>query len=1138
MSENSYRNRIVQLVKSEFIGPCPDENPVEDGEEVIERRHDADSPLSRYSVGILYPQMRILDELGEIGIDDGGNDEMVEEDEDEDNNPPSLETELQGASADDEPQDDPVSLSNTYHQSAASITLRVAPNCSGIRAIIAYATYTKSSERDGGKVKTKYRRCPHQAELPFSSAELPDGRRQLVRALPSDSEQAKLQLIVTSRTTSDPRTKGMLTFSLVNVAQSSEGHDDTEKCAFQTEMSIFSSEPLLPILDSPKDRSNDFDYWNNQLLYRNTLTYGIGHGCAACWDQSAKSVHEVRIDFMPSYEVRPVVPGAPHLVFDMMEMSTTSNKSQAIVSLTNLCSAYEAWIAEIEQRTVELPPDLVAAATSNIKSCKECLLRMKEGVRLLQSDGLTYQAFALMNEAMLLQQLHYRLPLAKWEGGKNGGYVGLAVKPILHDCSTWPTNGVFGRWRTFQIAFILMNLKSMRDEDCDERNIIDLIWFPTGGGKTEAYLGLTAFTLFIRRLLDRDNAGVTVLMRYTLRLLTTQQFERASSLICACETIRERMPEVLGTEKFSIGLWVGNSTSPNRREDASEQLKKMRTSESSDNPFVLLKCPWCGAQMGIVDEGSRRKRDRVVLGYENVRHGARRRGGVHFRYVCSNPSCHFSEHGAGELPIFCIDDDIYQQRPSLVIGTVDKFAAISTTSATRNLFGRGDNPSSPPDLIIQDELHLISGPLGSMVGFYETAIDVLCTDANNHRAKIVGSTATISHAKEQCASLYGRSPELVEQFPPSGIDADDSFFAVEESDPERPGRLYVGLCAPGCSMAMSVINLFASLLLSHDVFANDESPEVLDGYKTNLAYFNSLRELGQAATWISGNIAENLEAMQRRRWRKDPNCNGRYASSITSCELTSRVPSNEIPPALKRLETPYIGSNSKDRAVDICLATNMISVGVDISRLALMTIDGQPKTTSEYIQASSRVGRGSNPGLVFTIYSPTKPRDKSHYEDFQRYHSRLYCNVEPTSVTPFSAPVRDRALRALLVALVRQLCPIKKQDDPRDVSPELFKRVVQIIVDRTSVVDNSEVEPTKKQAARLIDEWASWRPQEYMSKPSDEITPLIMRTDSKVNKSWNIERIWEVPSSMRSVDASCVVRLLSGKYYGGGNDGI
>lgn len=1120
---NDYRRAILDLVRSEFVGPCPNENPVEDGEEVIEY----DSPLSRYSVGILYPQELVVSEATDIQDESDVASSSEEKDIADEGGHGSIlgDIDAGGGTADEEPEDDPINLANAYHQSAVSLTVKVDPDSQSVQVNVDFGIYNVADVTRNGKKIRAYRRSQEHVFADLEIGDLPTkASGSTTRSLFSRDSLA-LSLVTTNRETTDSRTAGMYTFSIVNESVSQSCATECSSCFFQVELSVTSDLPFLPLQDSLRSHIDDEDYLNNQLLYRNVKAYGIGHGCAAIWEQYRTEICTVHADFMPSYEVRPIIP-AKGLDFDMLDMSDPKKQSQTLGVLTRLCDDYEAWIGTIERQVGNLDSPLQEAAGKNIARCKDCLSRMKGGVELLKTDEVTFIAFCLVNEAMLSQQLHYRMPLAKWEGGRSGNFKGLAPDVNTQDRSSWPSNGVYGKWRTFQIAFVLMNLKSMRYSGSAERELVDLIWFPTGGGKTEAYLGLTAFTLFARRLLDKDDDGVAVLMRYTLRLLTTQQFERASSLICACEKIRERMPECLGTSRFSIGLWVGQSTSPNTQKAAKKSFDDLASNKSKENPFILLKCPWCGAEMGVTEGG---KRPATIKGYQVKRIG--RRKDV-FRYACSNPSCHFSDEKGISLPIYSIDEDIYQYRPSLVIGTVDKFAAISTTSDTRNLFGRGEKKSSPPDLIIQDELHLISGPLGSMVGFYETAVDILCTDEDGHHAKIVGSTATISHAKEQCAALYGRPETSISQFPPSGINAGDSFFAVEQNDFTKPGRLYVGVCSPGCSMAMSIINLYATLLLAPDVAPEGITESTLDGYQTNLGYFNSLRELGQAATWISGNILENLRAMQTRRWHKDPKFQGRNPNWINHCELTSRISSAEIPMSLKKLE---VSLGEKTSPVDVCLATNMVSVGVDIPRLALMTIDGQPKTTSEYIQASSRVGRGGNPGLVFTVYSPTKARDKSHYEDFQRYHSRLYCNVEPSSITPFSAPLRDRAMKALVVALARQLCPFEQRDDPQAPSKELFKKIEDIILNRAASVDRNESESTREQVEVLLSSWEERMPQQYMSKKADQITPLIMRVDSEVNSAWKKDSIWEVPSSMRNVDAGCTVKAIY-EYDGGDED--
>lgn len=640
-----------------------------------------------------------------------------------------------------------------------------------------------------------------------------------------------------------------------------------------------------------------------------------------------------------------------------------------------------------------------------------------------------------------------------------------------------------------------------------------------GGGKTEAYLGLSAYTIFIRRLNNPGDNGTSILMRYTLRLLTAQQYERAASMICACELIRREKEYELGTSRITIGLWVGGDTTPNKMTDAVKAYNDLYSGRRDENLFIMLKCPWCGAQMGVVTLN--KKRERRTPGYRKV-------GRSSVVFQCANDKCDFSSDNYN-LPLVVIDEAIYDNPPTLLLGTVDKFAMLPYRPEAQKIFGiYPDGRRTPPDLIIQDELHLISGPLGSMVGHYETMIHELCVDRRNDKVikpKIIASTATISRAKEQCNALYNCGLNNVAQFPPSGIDAGDSFFAVEDS--KGVGRKYVGVLAAGSSsFAMTTIRLYAALLYAAKAI-DVECENDRDPYWTNVGYFNSIRELGQAATWIHADIDEYLHTIYKRRYedKKEGYTERRYIWRDE--ELTSRIRSDKIPMSLQNLSIKYPSTDGEPRPVDICLATNMISVGVDVSRLGLMTVIGQPKTTSEYIQASSRVGRSSDtPGLIFTIYHPGKPRDKSHYEHFKTYHSKVYCHVEPTSVTPFSAPLRERALHAVLIGLVRLLGTPETYNDPKKIpSNEKMQLLFSIIEDRVRSVDIAELENTHLHLIEIMDEWMNQLPQKYHDFLANDVVPLMYPSGTMPNIDW-YGRGMPTPTSMRSVDATCEAYVL------------
>ena len=500
-----------------------------------------------------------------------------------------------------------------------------------------------------------------------------------------------------------------------------------------------------------------------------------------------------------------------------------------------------------------------------------------------------------MNEAMLMQQIHYELSSRKVRSWKQQSGKLVLESPFQPPSYDDPSR----TWRPFQLAFILMNLRSLAEPDCPEREIVDVIWFPTGGGKTEAYLGLSALNLFIRRIRNPDNGGTSILMRYTLRLLTTQQFQRAASLICACEVIRRRETHVLGAERFSIGLWVGGQVTPNNENEAVNTLNDLLAGRGA-NRFVLLACPWCGSSMGPQTMGQRIQ----CKGYRKSARPAR------VRHICEDMDCVFSSPEG--LPVAVVDEHIYESPPSLLIGTVDKFALLAFRPEARKLFGIG-TPYEPPDLVIQDELHLITGPLGSMVGHYETAIDALSRGlerGEGRPAKLVGSTATISRAEDQVRALYGRSTFL---FPPQALKAGDSFFAEERED--EIGRLYMGVFATALtSHVTSQIRVMASLLQAPRLY-QAATPDLLDPYWTMIGYFNSLRELGHAATLIRADIREYLNAMWDRlglrlnATRDLPMDPRRFINR--DVELTSRVQSSDIPDILQQLFATYDGSRGK-----------------------------------------------------------------------------------------------------------------------------------------------------------------------------------------------------------------------------------
>lgn len=1128
------RDFIVEFLRRELIGPSPGYPAVQiDGEEILRAQ---DPPRQRYSAGILFPMRASV--LGQDGTAE--NEEATGDAESPDPDEivasqDGAETQVVDVTPEDTPPDNErdVTLANEFLPSAMGLTALVeVPRC--IRVNVSAGIYQQEElhwetrrDKDGREFFPKaWWRQPVERSVDLSSTELLGVGTVVVEktVVEEDDGAPSLALHVVSRPHTESRgasSERLITFTLVNRQQREGKAPDNSDCFFQCEFSVCGTHDEVPFLAYP-ERSrdpSDPEELSLQLLYLHRQTFAIGHGCAPEWAEPSNGrTAYIRTEVLPTYDLKPVLPTQVEgLKLRMNDLA--SGKPDIVSALCGrLADQYEKWISdrerEIDARS-DLSRDLKSTAREHMGNCRECLRRMREGILVLQQESDAAYAFRLMNEAMLMQQIHYAISsrsTRSWVAKSGSLEIERPFDPPSYDDPE-------RMWRPFQLAFVLMNLKSITDPTCVERDLVDVIWFPTGGGKTEAYLGLSAFAIFLRRLREPSHAGTSVLMRYTLRLLTTQQFQCAASLICACEVIRRRTPTELGSERFSIGLWVGGEVTPNTEKNALAALRQLQAGRGV-NKFIMLSCPWCGAAMGPQQIGHGTK----CKGYRKLAHPAR------VRLVCEDPKCDFNS-GDG-LPLAVIDQQIYESPPTLLIGTVDKFAMLAFQPSARSMFGI-DRPWPPPALIIQDELHLISGPLGSMVGHYETVIDALCVDqreGTRTRPKIIASTATISRAESQVRGLYGRPAFL---FPPQALRAGDSFFAEERED--KAGRLYVGVLGTAVPSHVSAqVRTMGALLQAPKLFAAKDDNAV-DPYWTMMGYFNSLRELGHAATLIRADIREFLNAMwDRLGFRLEV---ARAAATDSrrfinrDVELTSRVQSSEIPGILQQLFTQY-NSSAVSEVIDVCFATNMIQVGLDVPRLSLMTIVGQPKMTSEYIQASSRVGRDvERPGIVVTNYNPFKPRDRSHYEHFRSYHQGIYQHVEPTSVTPFAVPVRERALHALVVVLARFWGNEDLRARPSHApDQEIVRRIKETIRARVLSSDPNEWPGTEKLIDAILRKWSDAPPPRYggFGPPSEEM-PLMFPAGSQRHPLW-YDWPFPTPSSMRNVDADCAARPLSGGY--------
>lgn len=927
------------------------------------------------------------------------------------------------------------------------------------------------------------------------------------------------------------------------------------------------------------------------LQYRNRLEFAVGRTCSVTWtaDEGARKARSVETSWLPVAEIpQTQAPSMKDVELDMDILANISSDDVA-AALMPMVDGYAIWLADQEAKTKALPDNLRETATDLIETADYAKNRLAEGIQYLADNEVALDCFRFMNAAMRDQRFQSQVAQARAAGEANS--LESSKQHVRAETGYRPP-----AWRAFQLAFILMQIPSMVEPHHPRRSSaaanVELLFFPTGGGKTEAYLGLAAFTFAIRRLQGslktgdesaqlEGESGVAVLMRYTLRLLTAQQFQRATALVCAAEMIRQGDTEKWGSKPFTIGLWVGMNVSPKRFDDAKEQIDKVRANNSAKahglTVLQVSRCPWCGTAIdgrSHVEADADRQRIYVYCGDDEE-------------------DCPFTKGRSSKwenpgLPILTVDEEIYRHPPTFLLGTVDKFARLSREGEAASLFGyvrkycerhgyvhadtrscggaerhnaKGSMPVAnvvdcdrlrPPDLIIQDELHLIAGALGTAVGLFESVIDVVSswTDAEGREVRplIIASTATVRNAHEQVRALYGRTPSV---FPPQVLDVEDTFFSKELAVSEQnPGRRYIGVCAQGVRLTTAEITL-ASLLLLSGQKVLDDFGEAADPYMTLVGYFSATRELAGMSRYVADDVATAVG-----RPREDSGFSQRILGyQLQYGELTSRISSDDIKSTLDKLAVefdPAVQSTSARKAwreardagkspdarkgpypYDVVLATSMLQVGVDVGRLGLMLVVGQPKNTAEYIQASSRVGRvASKPGIVVSLGNWTRPRDLAHFEQFQHYHDTFYSQVEPLSVTPYSETSMDRGVAGLLVAAVRVIEGASGGDS---LNPEQkaglvagrYSAVENIIARLVSRVESASDEHQSERFKDLIqmrlNHWDSRAKQTAhdlgFTKPTSanaNASAFLLKSPEELD-SKNMDDLFRVANSMREV---------------------
>jgi len=627
------------------------------------------------------------------------------------------------------------------------------------------------------------------------------------------------------------------------------------------------------------------------------------------------------------------------------------------------------------------------------------------------------------------------------------------------------TNQTFGMgekttWRLFQLVFLVSQIPSIASLNpshsalSSEREFVDIIYFPTGGGKTEAYLAVVVFHLFYDRLRGKLG-GVTAWTRFPLRPLTLQQTQRAADIVGLAELVRMEHDDARlsgqDIDGFSVGYFVGEGGSPNKivrphpdYATAGEELtwSQVNDPEERQQWKRVVRCPACKTQSVIVDF---RVNDMRLL------------------HRCTNSNCRFP---GGILPVYVVDNEIYRYLPSVILGTIDKLAALGNQRKLSMVFGavdgkcpkhgyfkgvccqagcdcRDDWTHSVPagisgvTLFIQDELHLLKEGLGTFDSHYETFAQRLRQEyGHEDPLKIIASSATIEAFERQVEHLYGRAPQYARRFPGLGPNGEYSFYAETLNQPQR---LFVGIVPHNKTILNAVLELIEyyhrEVLLLEQVNSGNNPYEgryapggedyraLLDNYRTSLTYFLANRQLDQIHADIEGDVNGNMIR------------DGLLSLNVR--ELTGNTTTGDVARILEHLERRSVPS---EELPDCVLATSMVSHGVDINRLNMMLFYGMPRLNGEYIQASSRVGR-RHIGIVFDCFHPIRERDQSHYAYFRKFHEFLGQLVEPAAINRWSRFSIHRTLPGLFLGVLLQVLANRETRE----SPNMFYNLRKVI---------------------------------------------------------------------------------------------
>ncbi|MEU9395937.1 DISARM system helicase DrmA [Streptomyces sp. NPDC048324] len=1131
------RENLVDILERELLGPAG--GP----EEILEG-----APDSAYLIGRIAP-VRLTagqDDPSQADSAEAATDVGDAVDAAESRGVPLTAVDESSAGSEEDDVEDQPQKRGLMIPASMGLRCQIPDDLDAFTVVTEFGTYEPVREKqgEGGEPTSRlrrYQRTPHRFETTVKVSEL----------MPSHTTTFVLKDKVVLRVDRhDDAERGcrLIEIALCN-DQETPRKIPVEAWLYQTRLCVETAEGtavFLPVNDVLEDTryEPDDEVRRLQLQYRNRLEFAVGRTCSVDWeaDKDARRARRVWTTWLPTSETPQIAAEEIEAAMLDMRQLEEATPEQLRAGLEPIVTAYAAWLDAEEQRAEALPEHLRPEGREAVGDARKVLRQLDEGLKFLLDDAEALRCFRFMNRVMADQRVQSQVAQRRANQNEDDREsIEQAREAILEEGAQGERGNRAHSWRTFQLAFVLMQLPLLSDPAAEKRSgdlaKAQLLFFPTGGGKTEAYLGLAAYTFAIRRrqgVIDAfegpldGRSGVAVLMRYTLRLLTAQQFQRATALVCAAERARLKDPATWGEEPFRIGLWVGTDVSPKWYDEAESQLEKANQGRGYRLTVLQIqRCPWCGTRIEARDVRADKAHRRVYV-------------------YCGDEmaECPFADGGevAEGLPVLTVDEEIYRLAPAFVIATVDKFARLAREGEAASLFGHVSrrcerhgfvhpdyphcaikdgskhpkkdgleaaalHPATrlrPPDLIIQDELHLITGSLGTTVGLFEVAVDVMTSwrtqDGQPVRPLVVASTATARNAADQVRALYGR---YVTIFPPQVLDAGNTFFSKEiEVSEKAPGRRYIGISTTGVRLTTAEIRV-AEVLMAGGQLLLDRSGKVADPYMTLVGYFSATRELAGMARYMGDDIQTALA--KRRPWSRLPSRTGTNFGALHVAELTSRVASADITSTLDQMAVafdPGFDSTAGKRNLrtlreaktrvperevnpyDVVLATSMLQVGVDVTRLGLMLVVGQPKNTAEYIQASSRVGRDADrPGLVVSLGNWARPRDLAHFEQFRHYHETFYAQVEALSVTPFSVTSLERGLDGVMVSAARVLQAVRTQGlSPEDGADRIeterhfATELIEALVRRIELTGNEDAaERARHRLENRLDQWGKRR---------------------------------------------------------------